>query len=126
MNELRETASQYNGYFNNKEVKDRLVKFDIYEQISRYGAEAFYDPTIYKDTNIEIKAVMNFGFEQIKMLDKLVYEIRNLLDFNKIQYSDNLKEILENEVSNFYVATSKISAKRILTLHNDYYKEQNI
>lgn len=59
-----------------------------------------------------------------KILDKLVYEIRSLLNFNKIKYSDTLQAILKDQKSDMIVTTWKLSIpiKQVLTMFNDYYK----
>ncbi|MFA5287444.1 MAG: HEPN domain-containing protein [Candidatus Omnitrophota bacterium] len=121
---LREMATNYNVYFSKDEIKKQLVKFNVYDQVTRYGAESTYDPHHVKNGFIEIAGSWFFSGEHIKILDKLVYEIRGLLNFGKINWPDTFKAILEDRKEVMMVATWRlpIAIKKILTVGNEYYK----
>ena len=121
---LRMTAVVYNNYFSSMELANDLSLFNVYDQVTRYGVEATYDPHCKKNESIEIAASWSFGAGSIKVLDRLVYKIRGLLDFDKIKHSDTLRAILQNQTNDMIVGTWKlgIPIKFVLTQYNDYYK----
>lgn len=126
LKELRETAEAYNSYFSKDEVKKALAEFDKYDQVTRYSAEATYDPNLQKNSSFEVKGLwsLGLGFTNIETLDKLVYEIRNLIDFSRLRGQDNLKAIVEENKENSFVTSWRlpIPIKRLLTIQNKYYK----
>jgi|GEM_PF-7038698 len=124
LDSLRESASNYSDYFSKDEIKKQLAKFNVYDQVTRYGSEALNDPFYDKNESREVSGFWVFGTEHIKILDKLVYEIRGLLDFDKIKWPDTLKAILEDKKDHIVIATwkSPIPIKKILTTNNNYYK----
>lgn len=119
-------AEVHNNYFSKDEVKKALAEFDKYDQVTRYSAEATYDPDSHKNKCFEIKGAWSFGLgvDNIKTLDKLVYEIRNLIDFNKLKGRDNLRDILTEDKNSPFVICWKlpIPIKRVLTIENNYWK----
>ncbi|MCX5697502.1 MAG: HEPN domain-containing protein [Candidatus Omnitrophica bacterium] len=125
LKELREMAEAHNSYFSKDEVKKALAEFDKYDQVTRYSAEATYDPNSQKNKCFEIKGVWSFGlgFGNIRTLDKLVYEIRSLMDFDKLKGRNNLKDIFKEEKNNSFIMCWKlpIPIKRVLTIENDYW-----
>ncbi len=124
LEELGRTAENYNNYFSLKEVKEQLSLFNVYDQVTRYGAEVTYDPFHKKNKSIEIAGMWSFGTNNIKILDRLVYNIRSLLDLNKLKHSDTLQAILKDQTSDMIVATWKlgIPIKSVLTQSNDFYR----
>lgn len=124
LDKLRALAEIHNSYFSESEVKKALTEFNKYDQVTRYSAEANYDPEYYKDSSIEMAGAWMFSFEHIKILDKLVYEIRRLIDFSQLKGRDNLKDILEEKKDNILTLTWKlpIPVKKILIIQNDHFK----
>lgn len=123
---LREMASNYNTYFSQTDCKNELAKFNVFDQVSRYSAEASYDPMKNTTPEFKIKGVLFFSFEHLILLDKLVCEIRQLFDFTKVKCPDSLKAILEDRKDVALNATWKlpIPLKTILTFKNDFFKKE--
>ena len=121
---LREMAANYNDYFSKGEVKKQLAEFNVYDQVTRYGAESSYDPHHVKTDSMEIAGEWHLSGQHIKILDKLVYEIRSLLDFKKMNWPDTLKAILEERKDIMFVATWRLPfpIKKVLIIGNEYYK----
>ncbi len=124
LEKLRQMASNYNSYFSQPDFKEGLEKFNVFDQVARYSAEASYDPLAIKTPEFESKGVFVFSFSHLTILDKLVYEIRQLFDFTRIRTVDSLKAILEDRNDVQLVVTWKlpIPLKEILTIKNDFFK----
>jgi len=126
LKELREMAKVYSNYFSGDGVIKALVEFDKYDQVTRYSAEATYDPDSQKNNCFEIRGVCSFGLglSNINTLDKLVHEIRGLIDFSKLKGRDNLKDILLEVKDNIFVCCWKlpIPIKEVLIIENKYFK----
>ena len=123
LEELRQMASNYNNYFSKVDCKVGLAKFNVFDQVARYSAEASYDPQKVKTLEFEMKGVLFFSFKHLTVLDKLVYEIRQLFDFNRAKHVDSFKAILEGR-QNPLAAIWKlpIPLKTILTIKNDFFR----
>lgn len=122
---LGELAGEINDFFKNEEIKKLLELFDQFEQISRYGGFAKYDPLSNKTQNYTIVGGFEWTDSNIKQLDKLVFNIRGLLDFSSKPTLDSLKAILNDDKQIKFVKNWKlprISIKEVLISHNDFYR----
>ena len=103
---------------------EKLKVFNLFIDIGRYGGEASYDPLSQKTKEFQTAGVMAWSGSNIKILDELVFKIRLKLDFKKVGFTDSIRAILEDDISNYFVGTWKlpIKLKDILSTGNDYFK----
>lgn len=125
LKELRELAGEYSAFFKLEKTKKQLELFDQFEQVSRYGGFAKYDPTSVRNKNFTIVGGFAWTDSNIKQLDELVFNTRGLLDFSSKPTLDNLKAILNEDSKIGFVKDWRlptISLKQVLVSSNDFYK----
>lgn len=122
---IGELAGRINSFFKNEKIKQQLELFDQFEQVSRYGGFAKYDPTSVKSKSFTIVGGFAWTDSNIKQLDELVFSIRGLLDFSSKPTLDNLRAILNEDTKIGFVKDwllPTISLKKVLISSNDFYK----
>lgn len=127
LNNLRSLCEKHFKNLADKQVVDLINKFDIPEQVSRYGPFAKFDPLAKKvKGQFETKGVFVWQDTNIKELDYLVYEFRRNIKFMKNSSTNNLRSILREDTKNILVKGWKLKfftiKKDVLTSHNDYFK----
>lgn len=127
LKKLRKLCEKINDLFKEEEVGVLLEELDLPEQVVRYGPFASYDPLSKEEKGkFKTKGVFAWTDLYIKDLDKLVFKIRNLIDFSGDEDRDSLKAVLKNNLQNDLVAEWKlpnISIKDVLTSDNDFFKQ---
>ena len=118
-------AEELNAIFIEEKTKQQLELFDQFEQVSRYGGFAKYDPSSVRTQNYTIVGGFAWTDSNIRQLDELVFNIRGLLDFSSKPTLDNLKSVLNEDSKIGFVSDWKLptlSIKQVLTQDNQYFK----
>lgn len=105
-------------------LKDIKI-FDDFEEIGRYGGEAFHDPYSKKTPDFETAGVYSWAEGDIRILDEVVHLIRGKLDYKKVSFSDSLLAILDDSKVDFLAIEWKLPIRlsEILTTGNNYFKK---
>ena len=105
-------------------VQETLKLFDKYEQVGRYGAAANFDPQAQMQGPVVTAGVMIWVGASLQRLDRLVFEMRSLLDFSEFPGQDGLKAILDRDKTNFVGKGWNLRPplRVILTKDNKYFK----
>ncbi len=121
---LAKYCSKLDTDFSDKNFIKNLEVFNLFIDVGRYGGEASYNPLSKRTKEFQTAGIMVWLDSNIKILDSLVFKIRSKLDFKKVGFSDNLKAILENDISNYFVGTWRlpIKLKGMFTTGNDYFQ----
>jgi hypothetical protein len=119
-------------------AKDDLDKFDLFEQIGRYGAAAKFDPLskgervggmkIWIGDQVNLAGMWIWTAAHIEILDKLVYFIRGHLDFPSMPFDDGLYSILINNDRSSLVSSWKgpPAIYDVLTTGNSYFNPSRL
>ncbi|MGL5167311.1 MAG: HEPN domain-containing protein [Afipia sp.] len=119
-------------------AKDDLSKFDLFEQIGRYGAAAKFDPLskgksvggmdVTIDDQVNVAGMWVWTAAHVEVLDKVVYFIRGHLDFANMPYDDNLHSIVVNNERNLLVSTwnGPPTIYDVLTTGNSYFNPSRL
>lgn len=122
---LREFAEKHSALFGQQEIKELLKKFDDFEQVSRYGGLAKYDPISTSNESFTLAGGFIWSDANLKDLDMLVFNIRKLINFSEKPTLDAINELLKNNPSASIVKDwrlSKIPIREILISGNDFFK----
>jgi HEPN domain-containing protein len=122
---LREIAAKANKLFDREDIKRLLEEFDQFEQVSRYGGFANYDPISVKNDQYTIVGGFVWTDNNLKSLDKLVSHIRGLLDFSEKPTLDGIKAVLDDNKKIGFVSDWRLptlTIRQILTEGNAFFK----
>ncbi len=125
LKKLGELAAAHNNFFAEEDIKKLLAEFDQFEQVSRYGGMAKYDPVSNQSTQFTTAGSFVWTDSNLKPLDMLVYQIRGFLDFSQKPTLDHLAAAQRENHNIGFVKDWRLpnlSIKQILTSANDYYK----
>jgi HEPN domain-containing protein len=134
LKELAAACEAYDPYFSSTETLRILERFDLFDQIGRYGGAAKFDPlskgksvggqSIQVDPGLQIAGASMWSDEHLDDLDGFVFKTRSFLDFSKIKYDDNLKSVLERNGKNILVSLwqGHPPIRIVLTKKNRYFK----
>ena len=133
LKELAALCEPYDTYFAEARTTAILERFDMFDQVGRYGAAANYDPLSQGKTaggialtigpEVDLAGTSIWVPAWIDDLDGFVSKTRSLLDFSKASYDDCLKSILENNSRSALVAlwSGAVPLREILTKGNRYF-----
>jgi HEPN domain-containing protein len=134
LKELAALCEPYDPYFSETNTKHILERFDMFDQVGRYGAAANYDPlsqgkavggnALTIGTEVELAGTFIWFPAWIDDLDGFVFKARSLLDFGRTSYDDGLKSILENNGRSVLLVTwaGAIPLREVLTRGNRYFR----
>jgi HEPN domain-containing protein len=116
-----------------KEAREALAIFDVFDQVGRYGAAANYDP-LSKGKKIggvqmqiavgaQVAGAWAWMPEYLHHLDGIVFNMRGRLDFAKVKWPDSLKAILQEDPHNHLNGTweGPLPLKEVLLRDNRYF-----
>ncbi len=121
---LGKFGEEFNDFFKKAEVKDLLKEFDQFEQVSRYGGFAKYDPLSTKNKEFSTAGSFVWIDSNLKLLDKLIFNLRKLLDFPEKTNLSALSAVLKDDKKISFVSGWKlpIPIKKVLVSGNDYFQ----
>jgi HEPN domain-containing protein len=121
-------------FLSHQAAKDDLARFDMFDQVGRYGGAAKYDPLSQGKQVADMKFETGPGImiagawiwtpRHLHYLDQVVVNMRRRLNFTKANFADAFKAIVENDQTSFFVATWRgpIPLKDVLTRDNFYFR----
>jgi HEPN domain-containing protein len=121
-------------FLGHQAAKDDLARFDMFDQVGRYGGVAKYDPLSKGKQVADLKVDVGPGVliagawiwtpRHLRYLDQVVVNMRRRLDFGKANFVDTLQAIMEDDQKSFFVATWRgpIPLKEVLTRDNFYFR----
>jgi HEPN domain-containing protein len=133
LKDLAALCVPYDPYFGEANTTAILERFDMFDQVGRYGGAANFDPlsqgkavsgnALTIGPGVELAGAFIWFEAYLNDLDAFVFKARSLLDF-KGSYDDCLKSILEsNPRSSITVMWKGTEPLRvILTKGNRYFK----
>ena len=105
--DIADSCAPFNTYFNETDTREKLGKFDAFEQVGRYGAHARFDPLSVQTDQLQTAGTWVWDDTYLRDLDSFVFTVRGLLHFDTCQGMDALNEILTGSSRNYFVATWK-------------------
>lgn len=126
---LAKQCSKLSPDFSDPDFIRKIEIFNDFTEVGRYGGEASYDPHAMSTDNITTAGAMTWSDSNIKILDELVYEIRDKLIFPaELSGMDYLNEIVVRNKASFIFAQWKlpIDITALLTTQNDFFKPRDI
>jgi HEPN domain len=133
---LKDLAGQcvpYEPYFADAKTLTILGRFDMFDQVGRYGAAANFDPlsegksagdvALTIGTDVELEGAFKWEVAWLDDLDGFVFKVRGLLDFSKAGYDDCLKSIIEGNQRSAMMATwaGKVPLRVVLSKGNRFF-----
>lgn len=121
---LSEYCSKYDPLFAEEGFLQKVKIFDDFREVGRYGGESIYDPYSKKEVGFTTAGVYSWEAKNILVLDEIVSTIRSKLDFDKIGFSNSLKEVVSDSETDFLAVEWKLPIKLrdILVTGNDFFK----
>jgi HEPN domain-containing protein len=124
---------QYDPYFADPNTLAILERFDMFDQLGRYGAAANFDPlsegksvggvalTIGPDA--QVAGAFKWEVRWLDDLDAFVFKVRGLLDFSKAGYDDCLKSIIEGNQRSAMMANwqGRVPLRLVLSQGNRFF-----
>jgi HEPN domain-containing protein len=120
---LADMCLQYSEFFGELETRINLQSFDVFDQIGRYGPAANFDPHARKSHEFQIAGVGIWSNDYLYALDRFVFHVRGLLDFNTVAQSDSIISILNRDRRSGLVAmwNARPPLHVVLTKENQFY-----
>jgi HEPN domain-containing protein len=134
LKELAALCVPYDAYFAEANTLAILERFDMFDQVGRYGGAANFDPlskgktvggtSLAIDPGLEVKGAFIWSVAWLDDLDGFVHKVRSLLDFSKAGYDDCLKSILDNKARSAVVTmwSGSEPLRQVLTRSNRFFK----
>ncbi|MFC1626789.1 HEPN domain-containing protein [Patescibacteria group bacterium] len=121
---LGKFGEQFNDLFKKKEIKNYLKEFDQFEQVSRYGGFAKYDPLSTKNKLFSTAGSFAWTDSNLKSLDGLVFDLKKLLNFSGNSSFNSLDAVLKNDKKVGFVSDWRlpIPINKVLVSDNDHFQ----
>ncbi|HVO95155.1 MAG TPA: hypothetical protein VMT22_20030, partial [Terriglobales bacterium] len=135
--DLAERCSTHYKFLAEALAKDDLAKFDMFDQVGRYGAAAKFDPL---STGKEVGGFrINAGDNELAgawiwtpshlhSLDRFCFNARGYLDFNGAGFPDAFVSILKDDKAHYFVETwtGPIPVREVLIRDNTYFSPERL
>ena len=134
LKELAALCVPYDPYFALTNTRQILERFDMFDQVGRYGGAANFDPLstgksvggnwMAASPGTDIAGAFIWYQAYLDDLDGFVFKARSFLNFSNASYDDGLKSILERNRRSALLVTwsGKEPLRVVLTKGNRFFK----
>lgn len=121
--QIAEFCSDIDPFFADPSTKTTLEIFDNFEQVGRYGVAANYDPLAIETEQFRTAGIAVWQQNYLNLLDAFVFKVHSMLNYEKANYVNSIKAILENNRNEFLTGTwrGRPPLRVVLTKQNRYF-----
>lgn len=117
--ELSKYCEKWDPIFGEEKFLAKIKIFDDFREVGRYGGEATHDPNSESRDDFQTAGFYSWTNDNINLLDEIVFIIRGKLNFKKIEWSDSILCIINNDNSDLLMGTWKLPIELRVTLITD-------
>lgn len=120
---LANECSDLHKMFSHTVFRTTITEFDGFDEVGRYGGAANHSPLKTKNPDFEIAAGFVWSGRHLDLLDQCVFNLRSLFNWNTVNFRDQIRAILENDLDAQLVVQwqGRPALKTVLLKQNRYF-----